>query len=332
MDSQSTPITQVAVTGASGHIGNVVCRQLLEQGYKVKAFYNSDKTALADLDLTLIQGSVLNKADLETLIEGCEIVINCAALISIDGDPDGKVFRTNTEGPKAIWEVALAKGVKRMVHISSVHAVTELPHSQAYDETRPYKVASDYAYDYSKAYAEQLLLAAAKDQAMELVILRPSCVMGPYDFKPSKMGAALMDFYQQKIPVLPTGGYDLVDVRDVAASIIAAMHKGQSGEAYLLSGQYYDMKGLTGAIAKVTGKRMPSLVLPYWVLRAVLPFAGLYAKISKTSPSFTRESIDALIHGHPSMNNTKARKVLNHQTRSLEETLKDFFEWQQNKH
>ena len=117
---------KIAVSGASGHVGNVVCRKLIEKGCKVKAFYNSDSRSLQNLDLKLVQGNVLNKSDLSKSIEYCDFVINCAAIISINGDRDGLVFKTNTEGPKNILEVAIKYGVKKIIHVSSVHAVHDL--------------------------------------------------------------------------------------------------------------------------------------------------------------------------------------------------------------
>ncbi len=318
---------KIAVTGASGHIGNVICKQLLEQGHEVNALYNSDHRALEGLSLTAVQGSVLNKADLATLIDGCEVVINCAAIISITGDPDGTVFKTNTEGPKNILEVSLEKGVRKIIHFSSVHAVTELPHSDPYDETRPYKSKGDIAYDYSKARGEQIILEAAKDQAIEVVVVRPSCVVGPHDFKPSKMGAALMDFYKEKIPFLPPGGYDIVDVRDVASSAIRAIEKGKDGEIYLLSGRYVDFPTLAKAIQTVAGKKVPRTSLPFWLLYAMVPLAALYFKLSGMSPSLTKESVLALKHGHPRMDHSKAARELDHSPRALEETLRDLFQW-----
>jgi len=320
--------TTVAVTGASGHIGNVVCRKLIESSHTVRAFYNKDHRPLDGLNLQLVQGNVLNREDLSRLVNGCDIVINCAAIISINGDLDGMVFKTNIEGPKNILEASIDHGVKKIVHISSVHAVTELPHSLPYDESRPYKNSDAYAYDYSKAQGEQLLLSAARKGSTEIVIIRPSCAIGPFDFKPSKMGAALKDFYLQKIPFLPEGGYDLVDVRDLVQSIINAISNGRNGEIYLLSGKYYSLKDLARAINGVTGKKVPQKVIPYRLLKMLLPFVSMYAHINKSAPSFTKESINALINGHPNMDNTKARIELNHQCRPLEETLNDFFAWQ----
>ncbi len=317
----------IAVTGASGHIGNVLCRKLLEKGYRVKAFYNSDAQALQELDLDKIQGSVLSQADLTRLIRGCDYVVNCAAIISIDGDEKGLVFKTNTEGPKNVLAVALQEGVKKVIHLSSVHAVTELPHTQGYDETRPYKGKNDFVYDFSKATGEQILLNGAVGQNMEVVVVRPSCVIGPCDFKPSKMGTALLDFYKRKIPLLPQGGYDMVDVRDVADSICQAIEKGKHGEIYLLSGKFYNFNNLAEIIENVTQIKTPRWVLPTWFLLATLPFIRIYSKITGTAPIFTRESLMALKNGHPRMDNSKAKKALGHTVRPLDETLRDFYRW-----
>ena len=86
--------SKIAVTGASGHLGNTVCRTLLEQGFAVRAFFHSDKKALENLNVELVQGDILNPADVEKLLLGCDAVIHCAAVISIHGDPTGIVFKT----------------------------------------------------------------------------------------------------------------------------------------------------------------------------------------------------------------------------------------------
>ena len=319
---------KVAVTGASGHIGNVVCRKLVEKGYAVRALYNVDKSSLYQLPLELMQGSVLDQELVGKFVEGCDVVINCAAIISIDGDPDGKVFKTNTEGPENILQASIKKSIKRIIHLSSVHAVTELPHSQPYDELRPYKNSSHSAYDYSKAHGEQILLNRSMGLPVEVVILRPSCVIGPHDYKPSKMGSALIDFYNQKIPFLPPGGYDLVDVRDVADSVVASIEKGRNGEVYLLSGKYYDFKQLAIAIHEVTGKKTPRGVIPYWLMKGMVPLALMHSKLTGSSKSITQESIEAVKNGHPNMNHSKAKKELGHKPRPLIDSLNDYFNWQ----
>jgi dihydroflavonol-4-reductase len=319
----------IAVTGASGHLGNVLCRMLIESGFRVRAFYHTSQKSLQDLPLELIHGDVLNKDDLDRLITGCEIVINSAAIISIHGDPKGIVFKTNTQGPANVLEVSKRKGVRKLIHISSVHAVLEIPLTLPYDETRPYKKSSPPAYDYSKAIGEQIILNGAKEASLEVVVLRPSCIIGPFDCKPSEMGKALLDFYHQKIPVLPPGGYDFVDVRDVTRSIVSSIEKGLNGEIYLLSGKYYTLRELAQVIHRVTGKRVPKIALPFWLLQLAVPFHSVYCRLTGANPQITKESVIALRNGHPHMNSSKAIHQLGHSCRSIEESLHDFYEWQQ---
>jgi dihydroflavonol-4-reductase len=319
--------SKIAVTGASGHLGNVVCRLLLEKGFSVNAFYHFDRKALEELTVNVIQGNVLNQENLSDLLQGCDAVIHCAAIISIHGDPTGIVFKTNTEGAKNVAEVSKKLGVKKIIHVSSVHSVMEHPLDLPFDETRPLKQEDAYAYDYSKARGEQLVFETIKNSETEAVVVRPSLIVGPYDFKPSEIGKALLDFYDEKIPVLTAGGYNYIDVRDVANSIVAALDKGRNGEIYHLTGKYYTVKQLAETVKKVTEKKVPEMVLPFWLLKISLPFIRLQSKLAGAAPVFTIEALDALKYGHTNMVSTKAQKELGHKFRPLEESIADFYEW-----
>ncbi|UKN02567.1 NAD-dependent epimerase/dehydratase family protein [Paracrocinitomix mangrovi] len=319
---------KIGVTGASGHVGNVVCRKLIEQGHDVRALYNKDKRALEDVDVELFQGNVLDAGRMKEFVDGCDVVINLAAIISIYGDPTGIVFKTNTEGPRNVLNACIEKGVKKIVHASSTHAVLEEPLNEPFAETRPYKQPKHFAYDYSKATGEQIMLDAFKGGKIEGCVVRPSCVIGPYDFKPSEMGKAIKDFYNRKIPMLPPGGYNCVDVRDVADSIIRAIDHGENGEIYLLAGKYYSIKELANVIHNVSGVKIPKSVTPFWLLKFSLPFVKAYGKMTKAAPLFTIEAITALKLGHPGMDWSKAEKSLQHKYTPLDKTIGDYLDWQ----
>tara|TARA_B110000037_G_scaffold223169_1_gene303203 strand:+ start:14343 stop:15326 length:984 start_codon:yes stop_codon:yes gene_type:complete len=318
---------QIGITGASGHVGNVLCRLLLEQGHTVNALYHSDDTALQNLNVNLFQGSVLESDSLIPFISGCDVVINSAAIISIHGDPAGIVFKTNTEGPTNILAASINAGVKKIIHLSSTHAVLEEPLYQPFEENRPYKTANNFAYDYSKATGEQIMLEAFRKNKIEGCVVRPSSVIGLFDYKPSEIGKALIDFYNRKIPMLPPGGYNFIDVRDISQSIINSIEKGRNGEVYLLSGDYYTLKEFAGIVTKASGVKTPQKVMPFWFLKGILPFVKLYGKLKKAAPIFTIEAITALKLGHPNMIHEKAKTELNHTCRPLEETIRDFYDW-----
>lgn len=317
----------VAVTGASGHIGNVVCRTLLTKGYQVRAQYRNDSRALEGLSLEALQGDVTERTDLDHLFSGCHHVINCAGAISISGGQGGQVHRTNVVGAENVLEASVRAGIRRIVHISSVHAVHDLPHHAPYDESRPYKGGGDFAYDRSKAEGEQVMLRGADKHGIEVVVVRPSAVVGPFDFKPSEMGRAILGMYKRPLPVVPQGGYNLVDVRDVAEGIMNAMEKGRSGEVYLLSGRYYSVKELVREVRMLKGHRALLVTAPFWLLAGATPFAQVYGKLSGKPNPLTYEALVALREGHPDMDHTKARLHLGHAPRPLQESLRDFIEW-----
>jgi hypothetical protein len=116
-----------------------------------------------------------------------------------------------------------------------------------------------------------------------------------------------------------------VDVRDLSASICTALELGKNKEIYLLSGKYYRFKDLAKEIGMVREQKKTILILPNWLLTLSLPFVWLAGKITQTAPSLTKESIVAITEGHPKMNNEKARSILHHKTRPLQESLRDIF-------
>jgi len=317
----------VAVTGASGHIGNVVCRALLANGYQVRAQYRSDRRALEGLGLEAVQGDVTDMGDLDGLLSGCRFVINCAGAISISGGKGGAVHRTNVVGAQNVLDASVKARVSRIVHISSVHAVHDLPHHAPYDEARPYKGPKDFAYDRSKAEGEQLMLRGAKRHPMEMVVVRPSAVVGPFDFKPSEMGSAILRMYNRPLPLVPSGGYNLVDVRDVAEGIVKAMEQGRSGEVYLLSGRYYTVRDLVREVRALRMHDTRPVVAPFWFLSGAVPLAWAYGKATGKPNPLTYEALIALREGHPNMDHSKARIELDHAPRALRESLNDFIEW-----
>jgi dihydroflavonol-4-reductase len=317
----------VAVTGASGHIGNVVCRTLLAQGYHVRAQYRSDRRALEGLSLETVQGDVTETSDLDRLFSGCHQVINCAGALSISGGQGGAVHRTNVIGAQNVLDAAVRAGVRRVVHISSVHAVHDLPHHAPYNESRPYKGSKDFAYDRSKAEGEQLMLRGAQRHPIEVVVVRPSAVVGPFDFKPSEMGSAILRMYRRPLPVVPPGGYNLVDVRDVAEAIVRAMELGKNAEVYLLSGQYCTVRELVRQVRALRRHDARPVVAPFWLLSGAVPLAWAYGRLSGKDNPLTYEALVALREGHPHMDHAKARLELDHAPRTLHESLSDFIAW-----
>jgi len=318
---------KIAITGATGRIGNVLVRRLVEEGHELRVLVRRESRSLAGLPLQQVQGDVLDSAALAELARGCEMLFHLAALISIQGGMNGLVRRTNMDGTRKVLEISLQEGVRRVVYFSTFHVFSEIPADESLDETRPLAFRHRMAYTQTKAEALDFALRFSRENDLEIVALCPTGVLGPFDYEPSPSGRMLLDFYNRKIPMLVPGGVDWVDVRDVAEAAVAAMQKGRSGEAYILSGRYASVSELARLIGDITGKSVPKYLAPNWLLRVGLPFVEAYSKITATPPPYTGEALDTLRNGAKFVSSEKAQRELGYKTRPLEDTIADAYKW-----
>lgn len=318
---------KIAITGASGHIGANLCRELLKQGHQLRALVHAFKKSLEGLDLEQINGNLLNIESLHELVDGAEIVIHLGAAISIEGTKENRVIETNIAGTRNILEAIKNRpSVKRFIHFSSIHALKTNPLDQPLDEARPLAINDPMIYNHTKALGEQMVLGDVKN-GLDAVIINPTSVIGPYDFMPSLVGQAIIQIYNNKLPALIPGGYDWVDVRDVVKGAISAMEKGRTGERYLLSGRWESLENLYHIIKELHPQTKMLPVLPYWLALIGVPFLKAWAWFIKKPPLYTRDSIKILKSAHRRIISEKAEKELNYTHRPLVETIKDTLEW-----
>ncbi len=315
----------IVVTGASGHIGGNLVRALAGAGRAARALVHEEGRALDGVAVEQVRGDVLDPASLDRAFAGAEVVYHLAARISLTGDPDGRVAAVNVEGTRNVVEACLRAKVKRLVHFSSIHALA--PNGdRPVDETRPlYDEPAALAYERSKARGERFVLDGVA-RGLDAVIVNPTGVIGPLDWKPSELGEVLLDLYHRRMPALVDGGFNWVDARDVVAGAIAAERKGRSGERYLLSGHWTTVRELAEVAAGVTRVRAPRLTAPMWLARASAPFSVGWSRISGTRPKFTAESLKALRHWRH-VRHDKATRELGYEPRPLRDTVADTYDW-----
>lgn len=316
----------IVITGAAGHIGNNLVRALCARGERPRVLVHQDTRALEGLDVEKVSGDLLDPASLVAAFEGAERVFHLAAKISIDPREDGLLGRLNVDGPKNVAAACLAAGVKRLVHFSSIHALSSQPAGEPIDETRE-PTHQDYpvAYDRSKAAGEAEIRAAVA-RGLDAVVVNPTGVIGPHDYRPSPMGEVFLDLYHRRLPGIVEGGFNWVDVRDVVDGALAAADRGRTGERYLLSGHWASVREVAQVAAEVTGVRAPRMVSPMWLARASAPLATAFARIAGRRPLFTSASLHAL-RNHRHISHDKATRELGYQPRSLRTSVEDIYAW-----
>lgn len=322
---------KIALTGATGHLGSAILQQACKKDISVKALARDINTSsLKDMPVEKVNGNLLDPVSLRNLMQDCDTLIHSAAMISVNGDPKGLVHQTNVEGTKLVVEAALQAGIKRCIYISSIHAYQQSPSSEVLDEQRKPVDENAFAYDRSKFAGQQIALEA-NNRGMEVIVVNPTSIIGPYDFKPSLMGQVIIDLYKGRLPFIFNGGFDFCDCRDVANAILNATIMGSPGETYLLSGKWYSLKQLVQLLSKASSKKIRVMALPRFVAKAGLPFVKLLGALQEKEPLYTNEALEALFNGNRCISSNKAKLALNYTTRPLEETLLDTIEWFKNK-
>jgi dihydroflavonol-4-reductase len=315
------------VTGATGHIGNVLVRKLLGRGEKVRALILPGECCapLDGLEVETFAGDVLDVDSLFEAMRGIKGVFHLAGVISIMPGTDELVRRVNIEGTKNILYVARELKVSRLVYTSSIHAIQRVEEG-IIDETLPYDPGNPYGeYDRAKAEATLEVEKAAR-AGLEAVIACPTGVIGPYDFRGSLMGSVIYAAAETKPTLYVDGAYDFVDVRDVADGLIAAAEKGRCGESYILSGQKISVRYLLETVREITGKYFFKMKVPFDLAAFAALFTPMYYSLAKVTPRFTPYSLEVL-RSNSNISHSKATRELGYQPRPLYESIRDAVKW-----
>lgn len=317
---------KIAITGASGYIGSVLVPLLLSEGHTLRLLTRKSPPETAPERITFVQGHLQEEAAIGTLVAGADAVIHLAAVISVDDRPDKALFDTNTSGTRLLAAAAQQAGIKRFIHLSSVTAYNQAPYDERMDESRGPATTTRYGYDYSKA-ASQAIALSYNGNGMEVIVLAPTAVTGPFDRQPSLIGKAVINMYKGNIPALFPGGVDFTDVRDVAGAIVSALTNGTPGMAYLLSGEWVSLVTLHREIRRIKGRPLTLPVLPLWLIFSMLPLVRILAAIGGGPPFYTRQSVYNLVYSNKKIDHSKAATELGFQPRPFMETLRDTIDW-----
>jgi len=316
------------VTGATGHIGAALVRKLISEGYVVKALVLKDDNteAFGNLSVDVIYGDVCNYADVVDAMYDVSIVYHLAGRIGLYIGQKKLLSRVNVDGVKNIIRACLFAGMKKLVYVSSVHAIAEPPEEKTIVETLefdPEKVRGSYAK--TKCEATRLVLEACK-RGLNATVVHPSGCIGPYEYNLTNMGRLIRDYITGKLPAYIDGAYDFVDVRDVAEGVFLAGQKGKTGECYILSGEKVTIAQLMEYMEDISKIPKPKFKIPGIIAKMFAPFAEMHYRIHNRVPLFTVYSV-ATLHSNCNFSNNKAMRYLGYRSRPIRDTLRDTIDW-----
>jgi dihydroflavonol-4-reductase len=258
---------KVLVTGATGFLGQHVVAALREQGREVVALVRDPASAsakrIAKTGATLACGDVLDGASVEKAAHGSTAVLHCAGKVSRNGADATTMTKVNVAGVETTLAACRRAGVRRAVvaSTSGTIGVGTDPNQIADEQTpTPLEIINKWPYYRSKYYGEQIALAQ-NGSDFEVVIVNPALLLGPGDYQ----GSSTEDVrraLEQRMPLVPAGGYAFVDARDASLGMILALDKGRAGQRYLLVSCNCPIRTFFSRIARVAGLDGPVFALP----------------------------------------------------------------------
>jgi len=286
---------KILVTGATGFVGSNVAAALAARGEQVRALRRTTSRldALDGVPVEYAVGDILNPDSLAAAMQGCEVVFHVAATSQYWRSGRETIYRVNVDGTRNVMRAALAAGVERVVHTSSLAALGYSPRSTSrqgphnlVDESQIFPPELEwFAYGHSK-YLAELEVQRAVDQGLPAVIVNPGIVMGPRDIN-FISGSLIRASVKGQLRVVPPGGSNMVHVADVVAGQLAAAERGRVGERYILGGENLSHWEAAMILAEVTGGARPVLVLPHGSLGPIARLVDAINKLSRRIPLVT---------------------------------------------
>ena len=256
------------ITGATGLLGGNLARHLYARGEgELRALVRegSRTLALEGIQVERVFGELRDRASLERAVAGCDRVIHAAASVSQWRPNLAMMRQVNVEGTANLLEAALAAGVKRVVYVSTVDTLGLSSREHPADEACEHESMAAFGNPYidTKFAAEQRAQAIAA-KGLDLVIVKPTYMIGAWDVKPTS-GQMILQVARGVAKGYPGGGNNFVDVLDVAEGIRLALEKGRSGESYILGNAQANLSygEMFTLIAKVVGAAPPKFRIPY---------------------------------------------------------------------
>ena len=321
----------VAVTGAADFLGSHICRALLHCGYAVRAVTHEGSNGKLPDDLSeqveLQPADVRNPESLNQAFQHAHAVVHSADIMTVDSDPKGLADEVNLIGTRNVIQACIGTGVRRLVHISSVHAFSPL-RGTILSVSSKLGQNSKIPYTATKAEAHVSVLDAARSGWLNASIVCPSNLIGPGDSEPTRVGSVLLAMARKRLPCLINGGFWWSDVRDVANAIANAVEaNGYGGEVYFTAGQYAKTSQLARLCSQVLGRNVKRPVIPYSLARATLPLIRSRAAKRSLSSLYSRNSLK-LLHDCPAaVDESLAISQLGYESRPPEESIRDALNW-----
>lgn len=313
----------VLVTGATGFLGGELVQQLVARGEQVRIIKRKT-SSLSHLDTILskvdvVEADILDVSSLETAFEGIEKIYHSAAVVGYDASFYNDMYKSNIEGTANVVNIALVKGVKKLLHVSSIAAIGGKPNERITEETKWEKNEWTTHYGITKMLAEREVWRGVQE-GLDAVIVNPGIIIG-YSRNEDKATMRLFNrIAQKKMPFYSDGTNGFVDVKDVAAICIQLMNNDIHAERFILVNENISFKDYFERIAKQLNVPPPKMKLYKTNGYLAVVVDWFISKLANRKRNITKENLKISLDKFE-YSNEKIRHTLNYNFIPLDETI-----------
>jgi len=252
--------TNILITGGTGFLGSYIIKELVEKNYTVRAIRRSNKLP-AYISRKIfdrvewVDGDILDVVSLEEAMEGIDSVVHTAAIVSFVKKDRRQMYQVNVEGTANVVNMALEKGVKRFVHISSVASLGRTANGGYVNEEKKWEESKVNTHYAKSKYQGELEVWRGISEGLSGVILNPSTILGYGDWNTSS--CAIFKKVHEGFNWYTPGINGFVDVEDTARATIALMESNISDQRFIINSDNWFFKKLQDTIAGNMNKKKP---------------------------------------------------------------------------
>jgi dihydroflavonol-4-reductase len=321
-------LVRTLVTGATGLIGANLVRRLARDGQRVRVLLppGANRRALFGVEVESVQGDVRDANSLEKAMYGVAHVYHAAGRIRFDNAGRLLLWSINVEGTRQVLQAARSAGVERLVHVSSSVAVGSGPLSEPATEESAFPSAGGTPYAESKRASEEL--AAGDWGDLEVVVANPTFVIGAFGATGSSARVVRL-VAAGLLPAYPPGGTNFVNADDVAEGLVLAMHKGTTGERYLLGGENLTYRAFLSQVAEECGEGAPAIPLPVWAARGLGRAGDWLGRLSGSRLGWVNTPFLTGLFETAYFSSGKAERALGYRPRPIRRGIREALRWYQ---
>lgn len=309
----------ILITGITGLFGSELAREFSSMGvlHGLRR-QESDPSLVSDLPIRWHIGELSNMESLLESLTDIDLVIHSAGMVSFSSKDKNKLYEVNTDGTTNLVNAMLAKGVKKLVHVSTVAAIGRSPDLKQIDEQFKW-VESPLNTEYAiSKYRAELEVWRAEQEGLDLIVVNPSVLLAKAHY--GKSSSAIYSYVLEENRFFPKGDINYIDVRDAARITRLLVEKQVWGQRFILNADSIPYREFFSEVATVFEKKAPKYPLPDWLI-SIATFAFFLLRVVGLSRSLVSRQTAMLSQQQVRFDNTRIQRLLDYTYFPLRESL-----------